>query len=114
SFFSSNLKARALRISRKFLDNNVPDGSGRVIITASRPNERSFEVDTFGHGIFTYYLLDALKGSADMNRNNNITLHELYTYLEERVSEKAQDIGGAQHPMMIGTFQGNFIRLKTD
>ena len=112
SFLSSNLKARALRISRKFLDNNVPDGSGRVIITASRPNERSFELDTFGHGIFTYYLLDALKGSADLNRNKNITLHELYTYLEERVSSKVQDIGGAQHPMMIGTFQGNFIRLQ--
>jgi len=112
SFLSSNLKSRALRISRKFLDENVPDGSGRVIITASRPNERSFELDTFGHGIFTYYLLDALKGSADINRNNNITLHELYTYLEERVSAKVQDIGGVQHPMMIGTFQGNFIRLK--
>ncbi len=112
SFLSSNLKARALRISRKFLDENVPDGSGRVIITASRPNERSFELDSFGHGIFTYYLLDALKGSADMNRNDNVTLHELYTYLEERVSAKVQEIGGAQHPMMIGTFQGNFIRLK--
>lgn len=112
SFLSSNLKSRALRISRKFLDNNVPDGSGRVIITASRPNERSFELDTYGHGVFTYYLLDALKGAADLNRNKNITLHELYTYLEERVSSKVQDIGGAQHPMMIGTFQGNFIHLK--
>ncbi|MEA1920146.1 MAG: caspase family protein [Campylobacterota bacterium] len=112
SFITSSLKSRALRISRKFLDNNVPDGSGRVIITASRPNERSFELDAFKHGLFSYYLIDGLKGSADMNRNKNITLHEIFTYLEERVASKAQEIGGAQHPMMIGTFQGNLIDLR--
>jgi uncharacterized caspase-like protein len=44
---------------------------GRAIVASSRPTEMSVEL---GHGIFTYYLLEGLKGAADRNRDGVISL----------------------------------------
>ena len=33
-------------------------GKGRVIITSSDGKEQSVEIEKFGHGVFTYYLLN--------------------------------------------------------
>ncbi len=109
TFLSSKLKARGLTLSRRFLDNAVSQGSGRVIITASRPNERSFELDQFGHGLFTYHLLQALAGSADTNSDGRVALREAFDYLEDKVAGQAKEIGGNQHPMMIGEFTGKIF-----
>ena len=56
---------------------------GRAIITASRPSEVSIELPELGHGIFTYYLVNGLKGAADLNRDGIISLQELYEYVEQ-------------------------------
>jgi uncharacterized caspase-like protein len=79
---------------------------GRVIITASRPTELSIELSEFGHGIFTYYLIQGLKGAADLNRDGIVTLQELYGYVEQQVSAKSRAVGGNQHPVMKGVLEG--------
>jgi len=37
-----------------------------VILTASDANELSMERDDMKHGVFTYYLLEGLRGKADL------------------------------------------------
>ena len=37
------------------------------------------------HGLFTYYLLRALRGEADTNRDGDVTLGETVTYLSQKV-----------------------------
>ena len=115
TFLSQKLKTRGLQISRKFLDNSVAQGSGRIIITASRPNEKSLELDSLRHGVFTHFLLEGLRGKADVNKDNIVHLREAYDYLEIKVSEMARNIGGNQHPVMVGSFSGKIIlsRSKT-
>jgi len=53
---------KAGQVSEKFLD-ELSSGEGRVVITASGTNEVSMEVSDLGHGIFTYYLLEGLRGA---------------------------------------------------
>jgi len=109
TFLSQKLKTRGLRISRKFLDNSVSQGSGRIIITASRPNEKSLELDSIRHGIFTHYLLEGLRGKADSNQDSVVHLREVFDYIEANVSNTARKIGGNQHPVMVGSFSGKII-----
>ena len=40
-----------------------------------------------GHGVFTYYLLDGLKGKADLDADGIITVDEAYTYVSKKVPE---------------------------
>ena len=76
-------------------------GQGR-----ERTSEVSIELPELGHGIFTYYLVNGLKGAADLNRDGIISLQELYEYVEQQVSAKSRAVGGNQHPVMKGELEG--------
>src|SRR3989338_5184466 len=59
-----------------------------------------------GHGAFTYFLLEGLKGNADLegNRNGIVNLAESFDFLEEKVKRATQN---AQHPGTAGNFDNN-------
>src|SRR5262245_62621332 len=52
---------------------------------ATSANERSWEDNELGHGVFTWFLIKGLKGEADRNKNNIVTAGELHLYLLENV-----------------------------
>jgi hypothetical protein len=92
-------------ISEAFLD-RIAGGKGRVIITASGANEVSTEDDELRHGVFTYYLVEGLRGDADADADGLITVDEVYRYVSERVPQRT---GQAQHPVKKGTVEGRLI-----
>jgi uncharacterized caspase-like protein len=104
TFSKQEVAARNISISEKFLEEL--SGEGRIIISASLPDELSFESDDLKHGIFTYYLAEGLKGKADLNKDGVVTVDELYKYVFSKVTEKARLSGGRQHPLKKGTIIG--------
>ncbi len=68
---------------------------GMVVFTASAAGEVSQEFPELGHGVFTYYLLEGLKGAADANNDLLVTVNEMMGYVEEQVKRKTR---GAQNP----------------
>jgi uncharacterized caspase-like protein len=74
---------------------------GRVILAASRPEQVSIEDDQLQHGVFTHFLLEALGGPADLNRDGEVTALEAYQYLSARVREyTARTHGFEQRPVL--------------
>jgi len=104
-------KTRATHVDDLFLE-RLTRSKGRAIITASRPAEVSIELPELGHGLFTYYLLQGLKGAADLNRDGIVSLQELYEYVEQQVSQKSRAVGGNQHPVMKGEMEGALPLVK--
>ncbi|MBI2540096.1 MAG: caspase family protein, partial [Deltaproteobacteria bacterium] len=104
-------KTRSAHVDDLFLE-RATSSKGRAIITASRPSEVSIELPDLGHGIFTYYLLQGLKGAADLNRDGIVSLQELYEYVERQVSQKSRAVGGNQHPVMKGELEGVLPLVK--
>lgn len=92
-------------ISDGFLD-RVAGGRGKVIITASSANEVSVEKDELQHGVFTYYLIDGLKGEADTDRDGMVTVDEAYRYVSDKVP---QATGQEQHPVRKGSVEGHLV-----
>jgi len=84
----------------------VTGGRGKMIITASAANEVSVEKDELQHGVFTYYLLEGLRGKADLDRDSMITVDEAYRYVYDQVP---QATGQEQHPVKKGTVEGNVV-----
>ncbi len=74
--------------------------TGTFWITATGSEQFATEFETIGHGVFTYTLLEGLKGKADgANGDKKITVRELSAYLEERVPELAEKYQGTpQYP----------------
>lgn len=92
-------------ISATHLD-RLSQGKGRVILTASDANEVSVEKDELKHGVFTYYLLEGLRGKADLDGDGMITVDEIYRYVYMKVS---QATGQDQHPVKKGEMTGQIV-----
>jgi hypothetical protein len=92
-------------VSGAFLE-RLSQGKGRVIITASDSNEVSAEKDELKHGVFTYYLLEGLRGKADLDKDGVITVDEVYRYVSMKVP---QATGQNQHPVKKGETTGQII-----
>jgi tetratricopeptide (TPR) repeat protein len=75
---------------------------GVALLTSAEANEVSFEDEKWGdgHGVFTHYLLEGMKGAADRSpKNGVVTVGELFEYVRENVQK---DTDNKQHPC-VGT-----------
>jgi len=104
-------RTRAVRVDEVFLD-RLTRSKGRAIITASRASEVSIELPELSHGLFTHYLVQGLRGAADLDRDGIVSLQEVYQYLEQQVSQKSRAVGGNQHPVMKGELEGMLPLVK--
>lgn len=84
----------------------IARGKGRVIIASCSANEVSKEDDKLKHGVFTYYLIEGLRGRADYDKDGLITVEEIFGYLSKTVPAAS---GQDQHPIKKGVTEGEFI-----
>ena len=97
--------SRRAVVSDAFLA-RLSKGKGRVVLTASKASEVSEERENLGHGVFTYYLLEGLRGKADLDGDGIITVDEAYTYVSKKVPEAT---GQNQNPVKKGEVEGQLI-----
>lgn len=87
-------------LSNLYLEKLLYREEGRAIITSSDFNERSYESRKWGngHGVFTHYILEGLKGGADSNRDRFVSVGELFRFVRHKVR---LDTNFAQNPRML-------------
>jgi hypothetical protein len=73
-----------------------------TVFTASSLEQIASSSPNLKHGIFSYYLMKALEGDADENRDGRITVAELQGYLTEMVGRQAMTLSRRQDPQVIG------------
>lgn len=61
-------------------------------------NEFSYEADSIGHGLFSWYLVQGLMGLADAPADNTVTFDELKRWTQKRVSAASK---GKQNPVIF-------------
>jgi hypothetical protein len=74
---------------------------GFPFLLAAGSNQYSYEDVKWGngHGVFTYYLVKGLRGEADIDANNYISVDEMFEYVKVNVRK---DTGGKQVPTLKG------------
>ncbi len=83
---------------------HIREGTGRAIITASQQEENSYENTKLGHGIFTYYLLAALRQD-----EGRMPLDKVYESLSANVVQAAAALGRKQHPVLSRSEQQSVV-----
>ena len=77
------------------------------ILTASSQNETSTSLDERKHGLFSYFLMRALNGEADLtprgNQDGTITLQEIIDFVRPNVIRTASGKGQKQTPQLLGS-----------
>lgn len=77
---------------------------GIALLMSSKAEELSLEDHGLRQGVFTYYLLRGMKGEANANGDNIITIRELYNYVRIKVREYTANV---QNPVLTGIFDDN-------
>jgi hypothetical protein len=74
--------------------------SRRLMMTAADTNEFSLEDERWGgHGVFTHFMLDGLRGAGDRNDDGIVTFTELFEHVNENVRSATN---GRQNPQRSG------------
>jgi uncharacterized caspase-like protein len=73
----------------------MSQGSGRIVMAASRVDEESLESRELQHGYFTYFLLQAMKDG-----KGAAPLSQVFSAAAAKVSARAEAQGLRQHPVM--------------
>lgn len=90
--YSGNAAAKSVKIMAPGLANTAPSpetlahitqGAGRMVFAASGTEEESLESDTLKHGLFTYFLVQALR-----TEGGSVPLSRIFDYTKEHVSER--------------------------
>ena len=83
------------RLQGLFVD--LRRGSGTTVLTSSAGAEYAFESSKQRNGLFTYALIEALRGekAADADQDGSITMSEAADYVKKRVGELSN---GKQNP----------------
>lgn len=113
--FSGGMGAKALQAEARPRDIQSVDaklneisGTGRIILTASGPTEKAWEVIRLGHSLLTWHLLEALQGPVEIRQGDLLGVLGLLDYVTRRVVDGARLYGHEQHPAVRGTFEGEF------
>lgn len=110
--FSGGLGAKVLQVEERPRTLSSADsllskmaGDGRLILTASGPEEPAWENSKVGHGYLTHYLLEALQGAKPAEKAGKLSVLRLLEYVAGHVRQEVEKLGRSQRPTLRGTIE---------
>lgn len=89
---------------QEYYDALNASSGGTALLLSSKGEEYSLEDRGLRSGIFSHFLIRGLKGEANTNTDNLITIRELFNFVHQRTR---QYTGNVQTPTLTGTFDDN-------
>lgn len=74
---------------------------GTALIMSSKSDETSLESSGLRQGVFSHFLIRGLKGEADSNKDDVVTIRELFVYINKSVKTYT---GNRQSPVIEGDY----------
>ena len=87
--------------------------SNFMVISASAPDQISSSSPELKHGIFSYYLMLGMEGEADVNKDGQITVGEMQTYLSQQVTRRASGMNRTQSPQTTGDLSRVLVQASS-
>lgn len=80
------------RLTEKFFQSLEVKAEGWAILASCKQGELSLEWEDAKHGVFTYYLINALNSEADFDNDGIISISDVARYVIENVKDWAKNI----------------------
>ena len=93
------------------LERSIPKSVS--VLSAAASGQVSGPLKDKEHGLFTYYLLKGLGGAGDTNKDRQLSLSELGTYIRNQVKSAAASAGWNQTPEFQGDGSRMLVRYAT-
>ncbi len=98
-------------MTKSFEEQAKVEGEGRGTFYSCKVGERSYEWHDQGHGVFTYYVVQGLRGAA-AGSDGNVTLDRLTKYVTQNVADWARDHDRNMTPWLAYEGTGTWALTK--
>ncbi len=98
---------------------NTLSKTGRIVLTPNASGEDNWATSDLDHGVFVYFVLEALYDfeGADSDNNSNLSVEEIYEYARPRTTDYTSSDSDltTQHPQMYDGYGGelNLFTMAT-
>lgn len=89
----------------------LESGHGYLRLASCDTKQKSSEDPSFGHGVFTHFLVEGLRGKADGDGDGRVDADEAYKYVSRGVGRWAREHGLRQDPVRSGRVVGGALTL---
>jgi hypothetical protein len=86
----------AKRVDGRLLANQIAELAGVAVIASSTGEQVSFESSMLKQGVFTYWLVQGLRGRANTTIDAKIDVQEVFRFVNTHVPKAAREIGGIE------------------
>ena len=84
-------------------------GKGRLIFTAATAEQEAIEDRRRGHGLFTFFVCEGLRGAPEIAKTGSIAILSLIEFVTRSVINAAKDFRHHQEPTVKGSIEGDLI-----
>ena len=106
-------RSKSIPMSRSFYDEIFSEAEGFAKLTSCKMEQVSYEYPEKKHGVFSYYLLEGLKGAADNDGDCIITVPDAYSYTCKKLRAWSIANRCEQNPTLYYNVAGDFIFVRT-
>ena len=105
-YSGSLLASRSPNLSQiqNFYQQISESAGGTAFLLSSKEAEYSKESSGLRQGVFSYFLIEGMKGKADLNQDQIVTIEELYQYIQSGVRKYTKN---EQNPQLAGRYQSD-------
>ncbi len=105
-------RSTSVPMSRSFQEELFQESEGFAVLSSCKMDQVSYDFDEKNHGVFSYFLLEALNGAADDNQDNIITVPDTNKYVSSKMREWCIKTGLQQNPTLYYNVAGDFIFVR--
>ena len=96
----------------EFIQRVFEEAEGMAVLASCKQGQQSWEWQAERRSVFTYYLLEALSGKADLDGKGFVTVSDASRHVTDGVKAWAVDRGVPQTPTLQYTAAGDIILLR--
>jgi uncharacterized caspase-like protein len=96
----------------EFIRRVFEEAEGMALLASCKQGQQSWEWREKGHGVFTYFLLEALRGQADWDGKGFITMTDASRYVTDKVKGWSVDNNAPQTPTLQSTVVGDIVLIR--
>lgn len=96
----------------EFIQRVFAEAEGMAVLASCKQGQQSWEWREQQRSVFTYYLLEALSGKADLDGKGFVTVSDTSRYVTDGVKAWAVNSGVSQTPTLQYTVAGDIILLR--
>jgi serine/threonine protein kinase len=113
-YSGANLKAKGgAAMSPEYLHRVFEDARGFVVLASCMHGERSFLWTDQQLSVFTYFLVEAIRGQADLDRKGFVTIQDVNRYVTNGVRSWAESCDLAQTPTLEFRVAGDIALVSS-